>query len=116
MDSLVTWTKVVYALHAFSLLTGILGAATVVGGLVLLAGIGLLVAIVGHLDRIAGAVAALLRSGKNVVSPLGWFYPSAAEAACRRAPDRLAGSQCRGVGHQAPDAAAGAASADALGR
>ncbi|MGB4067609.1 MAG: hypothetical protein WBK08_06210 [Nitrospira sp.] len=31
MDSLVTWTKVVYALHAFSLLTGIIGTATVVG-------------------------------------------------------------------------------------
>ncbi len=30
-DSLVTWTNVIYALHAFSLLTGILGAATVVG-------------------------------------------------------------------------------------
>lgn len=30
-DSLVTWTQVVYALHAFSLLTGILGTATVVG-------------------------------------------------------------------------------------
>ena len=29
--SLVTWTKAIYALHAFSLLTGILGAATVVG-------------------------------------------------------------------------------------
>ena len=29
--SLVTWTKVVYALHAFSLLTGIIGTATVVG-------------------------------------------------------------------------------------
>ena len=29
--SLVTWTHVIYALHAFSLLTGILGAATVVG-------------------------------------------------------------------------------------
>ena len=28
---LVTWTQVIYALHAFSLLTGILGAATVVG-------------------------------------------------------------------------------------
>jgi hypothetical protein len=26
-----TWTHVVYALHAFSLLTGIVGAATVVG-------------------------------------------------------------------------------------
>ncbi len=31
MDSLVTWTKVVYALHTFSLLTGIIGTATVVG-------------------------------------------------------------------------------------
>lgn len=31
MDSLVRWTKVVYALHAFSLLTGIIGTATVVG-------------------------------------------------------------------------------------
>ena len=31
MDSLVTWTKVVYALHAFSLLTGIIGTATVIG-------------------------------------------------------------------------------------
>jgi uncharacterized membrane protein len=30
-DSLVTWTHVIYLLHAFSLLTGILGAATVVG-------------------------------------------------------------------------------------
>ena len=29
--SLVTWTQAIYALHAFSLLTGILGAATVVG-------------------------------------------------------------------------------------
>src|SRR5437763_13728974 len=31
LDSPVTWTQVIYALHAFSLLTGILGAATVVG-------------------------------------------------------------------------------------
>jgi uncharacterized membrane protein len=31
VDSLVTWTKVVYALHAVSLLTGIIGTATVVG-------------------------------------------------------------------------------------
>jgi uncharacterized membrane protein len=30
-DSLVNWTHLIYALHAFSLLTGILGAATVVG-------------------------------------------------------------------------------------
>jgi uncharacterized membrane protein len=30
-DSLVTWTQIIYALHAFSILTGILGAATVVG-------------------------------------------------------------------------------------
>ena len=29
--SLVNWTQGIYALHAFSLLTGILGAATVVG-------------------------------------------------------------------------------------
>jgi uncharacterized membrane protein len=29
--SLVNWTHLIYALHAFSLLTGILGAATVVG-------------------------------------------------------------------------------------
>ena len=31
LSSLVTWTHAIYALHAFSLLTGILGAATVVG-------------------------------------------------------------------------------------
>ena len=30
-DSLVKWTHLIYALHAFSLLTGILGAATVIG-------------------------------------------------------------------------------------
>ena len=30
-DSLVMWTHVEYALHAFSLLTGIIGTATVVG-------------------------------------------------------------------------------------
>ena len=30
-SSLVTWTEVIYGLHAFSLLTGIIGAATVVG-------------------------------------------------------------------------------------
>src|SRR6266571_2399773 len=30
-DALVTWTNVIYLLHAFSLLTGILGAASVVG-------------------------------------------------------------------------------------
>lgn len=30
-SELVTWTHVVYGLHAFSLLTGILGAATVIG-------------------------------------------------------------------------------------
>ena len=30
-DSLVTWTHAIYALHAFSLLTGILGTATVIG-------------------------------------------------------------------------------------
>ena len=31
LDALATWTHVVYALHAFSLLTGIIGTATVVG-------------------------------------------------------------------------------------
>lgn len=31
LDSLVTWTNIIYLLHAFSLLTGILGAATVIG-------------------------------------------------------------------------------------
>src|SRR5258708_32310693 len=30
-NSLVGWTQAIYALHAFSLLTGILGAASVVG-------------------------------------------------------------------------------------
>jgi uncharacterized membrane protein len=30
-QSIVNWTQAIYALHAFSLLTGILGAATVVG-------------------------------------------------------------------------------------
>jgi uncharacterized membrane protein len=30
-DSLITWANVIYLLHAFSLLTGILGAATVIG-------------------------------------------------------------------------------------
>jgi uncharacterized membrane protein len=30
-SSLVTWTHAIYGLHAFSLLTGIIGAATVVG-------------------------------------------------------------------------------------
>ena len=31
LQSLRTWTHAIYALHAFSLLTGILGAATVIG-------------------------------------------------------------------------------------
>jgi uncharacterized membrane protein len=30
-QAIVTWTQAIYALHAFSLLTGILGTATVVG-------------------------------------------------------------------------------------
>jgi uncharacterized membrane protein len=30
-DSLLSWTQAIYGLHAFSLLTGLLGAATVVG-------------------------------------------------------------------------------------
>ena len=37
-------------------------------------------------------VAALLRSGKNVVTPVGWFYPSEKEAAPARG--RRAGRQC----------------------
>ena len=31
LDSLITWTNVIYALHAWSLLAGIVGAATVIG-------------------------------------------------------------------------------------
>jgi uncharacterized membrane protein len=31
LDSLITWTHVIYGLHAFSLLTGIIGVATVIG-------------------------------------------------------------------------------------
>jgi uncharacterized membrane protein len=31
INSLVTWTQVIYALHAFSLLTGIVGVATIIG-------------------------------------------------------------------------------------
>jgi uncharacterized membrane protein len=31
LSSLVNWTHLIYALHAFSLLSGILGAATVIG-------------------------------------------------------------------------------------
>jgi uncharacterized membrane protein len=30
-SSLLRWTQIIYALHAFSLLTGILGAATIIG-------------------------------------------------------------------------------------
>ena len=30
-DALVTWAQVIYALHSFSLITGILGTATIVG-------------------------------------------------------------------------------------
>jgi uncharacterized membrane protein len=30
-SSLIRWTQLIYALHAFSLLTGIIGAATIVG-------------------------------------------------------------------------------------
>jgi uncharacterized membrane protein len=30
-DALVSWTKVIYALHTFSLVTGIIGTATIVG-------------------------------------------------------------------------------------
>ncbi len=34
-SSLVTWTEIIYALHALSLLTGIIGAATVVGAFII---------------------------------------------------------------------------------
>src|SRR5213596_2875264 len=30
-SSIVSWTQIIYALHAFSLVTGIIGAATIVG-------------------------------------------------------------------------------------
>ena len=46
----------------------------------------------------ADEVAALLRSGKNVVSPLGWFYPSAAEAAPLEAAAREGGVTLHGAG------------------
>src|ERR1700753_3771342 len=40
-------------------------------------------------------VAALLRSGKNVVTPLGWFYPSEKEGAPRwKSPRRPAIRRC----------------------
>lgn len=39
-------------------------------------------------------VAALLRSGKNVVTPLGWFYPSEKEAAHWKSPRRPAMRRC----------------------
>ena len=43
-------------------------------------------------------VAALLRSGKNVVSPLGWFYPSASEAAPLEAAAREGNATLHGAG------------------
>lgn len=43
-------------------------------------------------------VAALLRSGKNVVSPLGWFYPSQDEAAPLEAAAREGGVTLHGAG------------------
>ena len=46
----------------------------------------------------AEEVAALLRSGKNVVSPLGWFYPSAAEAAPLEAAAREGNATLHGAG------------------
>src|SRR6187397_1848825 len=42
--SLISWTQIIYALHAFSLLTGILGAATVVGAF--LTGLPLIIAVI----------------------------------------------------------------------
>ena len=43
-------------------------------------------------------VAALLRSGKNVVSPVGWFYPSESEAAPLQAACREGGVSLHGAG------------------
>ncbi|MEX0579750.1 MAG: dihydrodipicolinate reductase [Mycobacterium sp.] len=43
-------------------------------------------------------VMALLRSGKNVVSPLGWFYPSDTEAAPLEAAAREGGVTLHGAG------------------
>jgi hypothetical protein len=43
-------------------------------------------------------VAALLRSGKNVVSPVGWFYPSESEAAPLEAAAREGGATLHGAG------------------
>ena len=46
----------------------------------------------------ADEVAALLRSGKNVVSPVGWYYPSEAEAAPLRAAAEQGGTTLHGTG------------------
>ncbi|MFM9034139.1 MAG: dihydrodipicolinate reductase [Mycobacterium sp.] len=46
----------------------------------------------------ADEVAALLRSGKNIVSPLGWFYPSEAEAAPLRAAALAGNATLHGAG------------------
>jgi hypothetical protein len=46
----------------------------------------------------AGEVCALLRSGKNVVSPLGWFYPSESEAAPLEAAARDGNATLHGAG------------------
>lgn len=43
-------------------------------------------------------VAKLLRSGKNVVSPVGWFYPTEAEAAPLRAAAAAGGTTLHGAG------------------
>ncbi len=43
-------------------------------------------------------VAALLRSGKNVVSPVGWFYPGESEAAPLEAAARAGGVTLHGAG------------------
>ena len=45
-----------------------------------------------------GEVAALLRSGKNVVSPVGWFYPGEAEAAPLAAAARQGSATLHGTG------------------
>ena len=50
-DALVTWTNVIYLLHAFSLLTGILGAATAWIGAFLIGWPSIIAVILNYLKR-----------------------------------------------------------------
>ena len=51
IESLVTWTQVIYALHAFSLLTVVLGVATVIGAFLTAGRRSLLAVILNYLKR-----------------------------------------------------------------